>query len=52
MSTPTPEYEERRGALPVKKPNGAEPPPIKPLEPLDSTQPEIPKVGTTDAPGG
>jgi hypothetical protein len=26
--------------------------PIKPLEPLGDTQPEVPKVGTTDAPGG
>jgi hypothetical protein len=26
--------------------------PIKPLEPLDNTQREIPKVGTADAPGG
>ncbi len=27
-------------------------PPIKPLEPLEVAAPEIPKVGTTDAPGG
>jgi hypothetical protein len=26
--------------------------PIKPIEPLGDTQPEVPKVGTTDAPGG
>ena len=31
---------------------GSEHEPIKPLEPLDNTQPEIPKVGTADAPGG
>jgi hypothetical protein len=26
--------------------------PIKPIEPLEQTQSEVPKVGTTDAPGG
>jgi hypothetical protein len=48
----TPEQQKRKTGRPDEQAKRAEPKPIKPLEPLDNTQPEIPKVGTTDAPGG
>jgi hypothetical protein len=51
MSTPFPQDDNRHGGPPVGRPP-TEPAPIKPLEPLENTQPEVPKVGTTDAPGG
>jgi hypothetical protein len=44
--------EKRQASVPDHEVQGAELAPIKPLEPLDNKQPEIPKVGTTDAPGG
>ena len=50
MSAPEDEKRQTRVPLPDEVP--AEAQPIKPLEPLANTQPEIPKVGTTDAPGG
>lgn len=31
---------------------GSDDAPIRPIEPLEQTQPEVPKIGTTDAPGG
>jgi hypothetical protein len=43
---------ERKPPLPVREREAPEPAPIQPLEPLDETQPEVPKVGTHDAPGG
>jgi hypothetical protein len=39
-------------AHPRREGKAAEPQPIVPLVPIDNTQPEVPKVGTTDAPGG
>jgi hypothetical protein len=53
-----PYWEDARRPYKIHYPTGAEHTagseqgPIKPLEPIDNTQPEIPKVGTTDAPGG
>ena len=51
---PTKTAENAGGQVP--SPNGegqgSDNQPIKPLEPIDNTQRETPKVGTTEAPGG
>jgi hypothetical protein len=46
------EVEKQQARLPVSEGQGADQAPIKPVEPLDNTQSEIPKVGSADAPGG
>ena len=42
----------RRDRLAPRRLRDGDEAPIKPIEPLEQTQPEIPKVGTADAPGG
>jgi hypothetical protein len=37
---------------PIVSPQSGDDPPIKPANPPNETQPEIPKVGSRDAPGG
>ncbi len=51
--TPAQQIEKKQGpALPSHEKGSGDQLPTKPIEPVDNSQPEIPKVGTTDAPGG
>lgn len=52
MRKPRLDKEPQKTDVPKRQGSPADDQPIRPLEPTGDVQPETPKVGTTDAPGG
>jgi hypothetical protein len=52
VATSRQDTEKLKTGVPNRQGSPEEDQPTKPLEPTGNTQPEIPKVGTQDAPGG
>jgi hypothetical protein len=52
MPKPVQDNEKLKNRVPNPEASSDDDQPTKPLEPTGNPQPEIPKVGTTDAPGG